>query len=68
MKFFILGLVLLIAGIPLIDVNFYLGVASMGVGALMARWFKGDVMAAMNRKTTQRLEEAQLKAELKKRE
>ncbi|MBW8720624.1 MAG: hypothetical protein JF626_01555 [Polaromonas sp.] len=66
MKFFVLGLVLLIGGIPLMNVNFYLGWASIGVGAILAQWFRGDVMAAQRRRLTQRLEEAQTKAELRK--
>ena len=66
MKFFILGLVLLIGGIPLMNVNFYLGMASIGLGALMAQWFKGEVMAAQRQRLKRRLEAAQLKAAQKK--
>jgi hypothetical protein len=68
MKFFVLGLVLLIGGIPLLNFNFYLGMASIGIGALMAQWFKGDVMAAQNRWMMRKLEQAQLKAEQRKRD
>lgn len=44
MKFFILGLVLLIAGIPLLEVNLYVGMAVSGIGAVTAAWFKGQAL------------------------
>lgn len=47
MKFFILGLILLVAGIPLLDVNFYLGMAAIGIGGITAAWFKGDAMRSI---------------------
>ena len=44
MKFFILGLVVLISGIPLLDINLYLGMIFIGVGAITASWFKSDAL------------------------
>ena len=68
MKFFVLGIALLLGGIPLMNVNFYLGMAVIGVGTLLVAWFKGDVMAAQRRKMMERIAEAQLKHEQKKHE
>jgi hypothetical protein len=68
MKLFLLGIALLIAGILLMDVNFYLGMAVMGVGVVLVARFKGDVMAAQRRKAMQRIEEARLKSEQRRRE
>jgi len=47
MKFFILGLVLLVAGIPLLDVNFYLGMAVIGIGGITASGFMGQAMRSI---------------------
>ena len=44
MKFWALGIVLLLAGIPLMDVNFYLGMVSMGIGAGLAACFGFEAM------------------------
>lgn len=44
MKFFILGLAAVFAGIPLLDINYFLGVVVIGVGAVTASWFKGQAI------------------------
>lgn len=54
MKFFILGIVLIIAGIPLMNVDFYLGMAAMGIGALTASWFKGQAMKSIINKAVKK--------------
>lgn len=54
MKFFILGIVLIIAGIPLMNVNFYLGITAMGIGALTASWFKGQAMKSIFNKAVKK--------------
>lgn len=68
MKFFLLGIALLIAGILTMDVNFYLGMSVMGAGVVLVAIFKGDVMAAQHRKAMQRIEEARLKSEQRRQE
>ena len=52
MLYWVLGLVALVTGIFLMDVNFYLGVAVIGVGAFTAWWFRGRAMKKVVDTTT----------------
>ena len=54
MKFLILGIVMLIAGIALMDINFYLGLAVTGIGGLLMAWFQGEVLSAIINKVTKK--------------
>lgn len=44
MKFCLLGLAMLIASFPLLDVHQYLGLGFFVVGGLLFIWFKDDVL------------------------
>ena len=44
MKFWALGIIVMLAGIPLMDVNFYLGMISIVIGAGLVACFHGEAM------------------------
>ncbi|MDR3298984.1 MAG: hypothetical protein LBU43_03020 [Candidatus Accumulibacter sp.] len=46
--FVLLGIFLLIAGIPLMNFNFYVGLVSMGAGILVISVFRVQFMRKMN--------------------
>ncbi len=54
MKFLILGIVMLIAGIALMDINFYIGLAVTGIGGLLIAWFQGEVLSTVINKATKK--------------
>ena len=54
MKFLILGIIMLIAGIALMDINFYIGLAVMGIGGLLIAWFQGEVLSVIINKVTKK--------------
>ncbi len=45
---------MLIAGIALLDVNFYLGLAVSGIGGLLMAWFQGEVLSGVINKVTKK--------------
>lgn len=50
MKYFFIGIVVTLAGIPLLSLNLYLGMVVIGAGAMISAWFKGDAMRVMQQK------------------
>jgi hypothetical protein len=47
MKFFILGVAVLLAGMALLEVNFYLGAVVVAIGAVTASSYKGQAIQAI---------------------
>lgn len=62
-----IGLFLLIAGIFVLDINFYLGLAVIGIGAVTAFQFNIKFLIAMIKWSTAKGEENRRKRELRKR-
>ncbi len=54
MKLFILGIAMLITGIALMDINFYLGLAITGIGGILIAWFQGEVLRVVIDKVTKK--------------
>lgn len=66
LAFFSLGIILLIAGIFMLDINFYLGVGAIGIGAVVAASFQMKFLVAMIQWSVKKGEENRKKRELRK--
>jgi|GEM_PF-4608623 len=54
MKFLILGIVMLVLGIALMDINFYLGLIVIGIGGMLTAWFQGEILKLLIDKSTKK--------------
>ena len=63
----ILGLLILLCGIPAIRYNFFLGLFVMGTGAVLTAWAKSHVLAGSIRWAQEKSERARIEREQRKR-